>query len=59
MKQGRSKKKSPTDDIDKIDLDFDMKHVTGEKECNCSMRIKLVGDGCSICNPEYWEEMRE
>jgi hypothetical protein len=24
-----------------------------EKECNCSLRIKLVGDGCAVCNPEY------
>jgi len=28
-----------------------------KSECNCPMRIKLVGDGCSICNPEYWEDM--
>ena len=21
--------------------------------CNCNMKTQLVGDGCSICNPEY------
>ncbi len=24
--------------------------------CNCDMRTKLVGDGCMVCNPEYWED---
>jgi len=30
-----------------------------KKECKCSMRIKLVGDGCEICNPERAEELSE
>jgi len=28
-------------------------------ECKCSMRIKLVGDGCEVCNPEYAASMTE
>jgi len=27
-------------------------------ECKCSMRTKLVGDGCQICNPELAMELR-
>jgi hypothetical protein len=27
------------------------------KKCVCSMRIQLVGDGCSVCNPEFWAEL--
>ena len=32
--------------------------LSNDKTCNCSFRIKLVGDGCHVCNPEYWEDMR-
>ena len=28
-------------------------------ECHCDLRTKLVGDGCSVCNPEYWADMLE
>ena len=31
------------------------KHEPGV--CNCSMRIQLVGDGCAVCNPDYWAEI--
>ena len=25
-------------------------------ECQCSLRIRLVGDGCAICNPILMED---
>jgi len=30
-----------------------------EQECNCSMAIKLNGDGCAVCNPERAEDLSE
>ncbi len=26
-------------------------------ECQCSLRSRLVGDGCSICNPSLMEDI--
>ena len=28
-------------------------------ECKCSMRTKLVGDGCRYCNPDLYLEILE
>jgi len=30
-----------------------------EHTCTCDMRTKLVGDGCSVCNPEYYKATLE
>lgn len=27
-------------------------------QCKCSMAIKILGDGCEVCNPELAEEIR-
>lgn len=29
-------------------------HMMGLAQCNCTLREKLVGDGCQACNPD-WE----
>lgn len=24
--------------------------------CKCSLRVRLLGDGCMHCNPDFWRE---
>lgn len=31
----------------------------GDGECRCNLRTKLVGDGCSVCNPTLAAELTE
>jgi hypothetical protein len=35
------------------------KELIDTKECKCSFRTKLVGDGCSVCNPELAKDLLE
>lgn len=33
--------------------------INQQTGCYCTLIQKLVGDGCMICNTEYWKEMME
>lgn len=28
-----------------------------EPQCNCTLRARLLGDGCSVCNPKLAREL--
>jgi len=44
--------------MDYLDFDIFYKQVKRNRmKCKCDMRTKLIGDGCSICNPEYYLEV--
>ena len=38
-----------------VRLQFSMEKPT----CKCDLRTSLVGDGCSVCNPEYAAQFKE
>jgi len=29
------------------------------QKCNCSMSISILGDGCHVCNPSFWQELHD
>lgn len=33
--------------------------IPDDNKCHCSMRIKLVSDGCQYCNPELAKQYKE
>lgn len=36
-----------------------IKDKVGMNKCRCSLRVKLIGDGCKVCNPEMAREIEE
>lgn len=39
--------------------DFERIFGKPKQACKCSMTIKLLGDGCSVCNPEMAARIAE
>jgi hypothetical protein len=44
-------------DLHRLDMPLAETVERTKAECRCSLRIKLVGDGCAICNPELWKDL--
>jgi len=42
-------------------LDWEIVEVVFHEmpQCTCDLRTRLVGDGCSVCNPEYAAQFKE
>lgn len=45
------------EEIVKLNAELASYRTMLKQTCQCSMRTKLVGDGCAICNPELAKEL--
>lgn len=34
-----------------------LRNTKRKRKCNCSLAIRILGDGCSVCNPELSLEL--